>query len=198
MRLQKEQGSGVQAEEEVPEWELYRQQQQKEKRFKFTKGKGKKAEEDEEVRWAASLACLHDSIQEFYFRLPGFKAIWCAGNCWHPHPPVNPLEPAPPCRLCLWAQDVAPVSNRRAQRLAAQLRQQQHGAEAEAEEEDESEEDEQGSSEPSAAAAGPTRETGAEVEEPLAPAPALPDDQMLRVGGWMGCGECGVSCPAGV
>ena len=51
-RLQKEQGGGPQAEEEVPEWEVYRQQQQKEKKFKFKKGKGKKgAEEEEEVRW---------------------------------------------------------------------------------------------------------------------------------------------------
>jgi hypothetical protein len=61
--LQKEQGGGLQAQEDVPEWELYRQQQQKEKRFKFKKGKGKKgAEEEEEVRlaaWLPGLPCPH-------------------------------------------------------------------------------------------------------------------------------------------
>ena len=72
----------------------------------------------------------------------------------------------------------------------AQLQQQQHGAEPEEQEEEESEqeEEEQGSSEPSTAVAGAAKAAAAEAEEPSAPTPALPDDQMLRVGegrGWV-------------
>lgn len=44
--------AGVQAEEEVPEWELYRQKERQERRHRFKKGGKKKAAEDgeEEVR----------------------------------------------------------------------------------------------------------------------------------------------------
>ena len=142
-------------------------------------------------------ACMAACMVAWQRSTAACLAVWFARNCRQPNPPAIPLNPVSTHRCCclqMWMQEVAPVSNRRAQRLAAQLlQQQQHDAEAEEHEEEESEE-EHGSAEPSTAAAGASRAAAAEVEEPSAPTPALPDDQMLRVGG-CGCSGCGGKLP---